>query len=109
MELMATFPIGYLHLDQLDAIIKEARGLLGPEVAHIAYRIRPDSTGDRSIFFRILLADEYIQMGGLGELTNRIGTTLNDAIHPIENWGLHPYFNFRSKSEQDRKPNPDWI
>ena len=48
---------GYVHRGHLDAIVKEASTLLGPEVLHVAYQIRPDSTDEPSIFFRILLAD----------------------------------------------------
>ena len=81
---------------------------LGPEVAHVAYQIRPDSTDEPAIFFRIVLYDPYIREDRIAGLTRRISTTIMDAVRPIENWGLYPYFNYTSKSEQERNPDPDW-
>ncbi|MGA2598498.1 MAG: hypothetical protein ABSH09_16090 [Bryobacteraceae bacterium] len=80
-------PTGYVNQAQLGDIIAQAAKNLGPEVAHVAYGLGPDST----------------------DLTGRIAAALFDAIRPIENWGLRPYLNFRSRSEQDRRPDPDWI
>ena len=60
-------------------------------------------------FLSHLLADAYIREETIADLTGRIGAALFDAIRPIENWGLRPYFNFRSKSEQDRRRDPDWV
>jgi hypothetical protein len=102
-------PTGYVNQAQLGDLVAEVAGRLGPAVAHVAYRLGPDSTGEPSLFFRILLADPYIREETIADLTGRISKALFDAIRPVENWGLRPYFNFRSKSEQDRQPDPDWI
>jgi hypothetical protein len=90
---MPMAPTEYVHLGHLDAIVKEASALLGPEVLHLTYRLRPDSTDEPSIFFRILVADS--------------AEVLLEAVRPLEDWGF-PYFNYRSKSEQDRRKDPDW-
>ena len=81
---------------------------LGPEAVHVAYRVREDSTGDPSIFFRIVLADESTGRDTLIDVTGRIVTVLIDELQPIDNWGLHPYFNFRSYSEQQKRYDPEW-
>jgi hypothetical protein len=101
-------PTGHVHQGGLDTVIKDTTGSLGPEVAHVAYSIGPDSTGEPSIFFRILLADSDIREDTIADVTRRIATILFHAVRPIENWGLRPYVNFRSKSEQDRRRDPDW-
>lgn len=101
-------PTGFVHQGQLDSVIKNTSGSLGPEVAHVSYSMGPDSTGEPSIFFRILLADSYISDETIADLTGRIATALFNAVRPLENWGLRPYFNFRSKSEQDSRRDPDW-
>ena len=93
---------------EISSPITQASKLLAPEVVHVAYSLGPDSTGEPSLFFRILLADAYIREDTITDLTGRIASALFDAIRPIENWGLRPYYNFRSKSEQDRRPDPDW-
>lgn len=101
-------PTGYVHLGQLDGLIKSTLSSLRPEVANVAYRVALDSTDVPSIFFRILLVDEYIREETLADLTGRIGAILREAVGPLENWGLRPYFNFRSKSGQDQRRDPDW-
>jgi hypothetical protein len=105
---MPMVPTGYVHYGHLDAAVKDLIGSLGPEVEHVTYRIGPDSTSEPSIFFRILLADAYIREDTIADLTGRIATILLDAVRPVENWGLRPYFNFRSKSEQERRRDPEW-
>ena len=105
---MPTVPKGYVHQGQLAAVVKEASRLLAPEVIHVAYRIGPDSTDEPSIFFRILLADSSVREDTIVDLTNRIATVILDRVRPLENWGLRPYFDYRSKSEQDRGRDPDF-
>ena len=101
-------PIVSNGLGQLDAEIKSAVGKLGPEAVHVAYRLREDSTGEPSVFFRIVLADSAVREDTLFDITNSIATTLLDEVRPIENWGLHPYFNYRSQSEHQNRKDPDW-
>jgi hypothetical protein len=105
---MPMMPSGYVHRGHLDDIVKEAGALLGPEVLHVAYRIGPDSTDEPSIFFRILLADSAISEDTIAKVTRRIAEVLREAVRPLEDWGLRPYFNYRSKSEQDRRKDPEF-
>ena len=44
----------------------------------------------------------------IADVTGRVAAVLFDTIRPLDNWGLRPYFNFRSHSEQLRRPDPDW-
>jgi hypothetical protein len=105
---MPLVPGGNLHHGDLESVVKEAGALLGPNVVHLAYRIGPDSTDAPSIFFRILLADTAVREETITAVTRQISSTLMDTIRPLDNWRLRPYFNFRSKSEQDRHRDPDW-
>jgi hypothetical protein len=100
---------GLIQQRELAAHIEQARASLGPEVAHVAFRVGEDSTGEASIFFRITLLDWATAENVIADVTGRVATTLFDEIRPLENWGLRPYFNFRSYSEQQRRPDPDWI
>ena len=90
MNLCRWFPSGYLHLGHLDAIVKEARTLLGPEVLHVAYRLHPDSTDEPSIFFRILLVDSAVCEDSIVVVTRGIADVLLGAVRPLEDWGLRP-------------------
>jgi hypothetical protein len=102
-------PTALIHQGELATRIERAKTGLGPEVAHVAYRIGEDSTGAASIFFRITLLDWATAENVIADVTGRVATILFDEIRPLENWGLRPYFNFRSYSEQQTRPDPDWI
>lgn len=93
---VAVIPTGLIHQRELAAQIERAKASLGPEVTHVAYRIREDSTGEPSIFFRITLLDWAIAENLITDVTGRIATVLFDEVRPVENWGLRPYFNVRS-------------
>jgi hypothetical protein len=105
---MPIVPSGLVHRGQVDAEIKSAVRNLGPEAVHVAYNIGEDSTGEPSIFFRIVLADSAIDEDTLADRTWAIQSTIMDQLEPIENWGLHPYFNFRSQSEHQSRIDPAW-
>jgi hypothetical protein len=79
---------GYVHRGHLDAIVKEASAHLGPEVLHVAYRIRPDSTDEPSIFFRILLADSAVREDIIVDVTRRIADVLLATVRPVRRLGL---------------------
>lgn len=60
------------------------------------------------MFFRIVLSDAASREDTLADVTGNIATILFDEIRPYENWGLIPYFSFRSKSEQAKRNEPEW-
>lgn len=103
------FPTGLIRQGELDTQVQRAKASLGPEVSHVAYRIGEDSTGEASIFFRITLRDSATAEDVIGDITGRVATVLFDQVRPLEIWGLRPYFNFRSESDQMKRPDPDWI
>ena len=84
------------------------RSLNPQEVVRVAYSIGPDSTDEPAIFFRVVLTDAASREDRLGDVTGRVSSTLSDSIRPIENWGLTPYFSFRSFSEQAMRNDPEW-
>ncbi len=93
-------PTGFVNQAQLTEVVKKAALSLGPEVVRLKHSIGTDTSGDPAIFFRIVLADSAVHKDTLGDVTGEIATTLFDEIRPYENWGLVPYFSFRSESEQ---------
>jgi hypothetical protein len=94
---------------QLAQGVADAIGRLSPqEVVHVAYTIGNDSTEDPSIFFRIVLTDAASREERLADVTGRVASSLLNSIRPVENWGLTPYFSFRSFSEQRMRHDPEW-
>jgi hypothetical protein len=101
-------PTGFVHQGQLAIEITKARQKLGRDVVHVSYNLGSDASGEPSIFFRITLTDVASREDRLAEATGRVATILFDEIHPFENWGLNPYFNFRSQTEQQKSNDPEW-
>ena len=82
---------------------------LGPEVVKVRYTIGPDSGGDPSIDFRIVLTDEASREENLGEVNRTIVKILRGELHPSENWGMHLYTTIRSQSEDMELSDPMWM
>jgi hypothetical protein len=101
-------PTGSVQKTQLDSAIAKAIRKLGKETVRVNYSFGTDSTGEPSIFFRIILTDAASREDKLAEVTSRISRVLFDEIRPQENWGLLSYFSFRSKSEQEKRNDPEW-
>lgn len=101
---------GFMNYTQLTSVVDKAIRKLGKEAVRVRYNFGEDSTGDPSIYFRIVLTDAATREDRLMDVTHRIRTTLNEEIRPIENWGLLMYCNFRSKSEQAQREgkDPEW-
>ena len=92
----------------LDAAVLDAIGELGPDVIRVFYSVGEDWTGDPSIFFRIVLSDGSTTDDKLLRTTQRVSSHIEDRLEPMEEWGLLPYFDFRSKSEQDELKAKAW-
>jgi hypothetical protein len=102
-------PAVFVNQAQLAQSVNAAIGRLNPqEVVHVAYSIGNDSTEDPAIFFRIVLTDAASREDRLADVTGRVASSLFNSIRPIENWGLTPYFSFRSFSEQEIRNDPEW-
>lgn len=105
---MPTVPAGFVHQAQLSDQIAKVVRKLGKSVVRVKYSLGVDSSGEPSIFFRIVLTDSASREDKLAQVTGRVATILFDELRPHENWGLLPYFSFRSKSEQEARNDPEW-
>jgi len=82
------------HLNPLDPLLAEAGAVKW------RYTIDEDWSGDPAIFFWITLSDETADPRILGQTARRIKDLIYRQVDPQGQWGLIPYFNFRSQSEQ---------
>lgn len=101
-------PRGFVHQSELAADVERAKGKLGPDVVRLRHSISDDASGEPAIYFRIVLSDAASREATLAEVTGQIAATLFDDLKPYENWGLTPYFSFRSQSEQAKRNDPEW-
>ena len=106
---MPIMPSGLVHQSQLANEVAKAIPKLGNEVVRVTHSIGADTTGEPSIVFRIVLSDSAVREDTLADVTGRIATILFKEIRPYEDWGLIPYFTFRSKSEQAERNEPEWL
>ena len=96
---MAIMPRGVAQPDVMKTLISFG-SLLPPEVVNWRYTIEDDWSGDPAIFFWITLSDEAAKRDRLPEVTQRVNAAINERLNPLGEWGLIPYVNFRSHSEQ---------
>jgi hypothetical protein len=54
----------------------------------------------------IILADAASRRDQLLSITNQVSQAIVDEVRPWEQWGVLPYFNFRSQSEQTKLDQP---
>jgi hypothetical protein len=69
-------------------------------VANFRYTIENDWSGEPSIFFWITLSDEAARREVLSRTSRSIMDFVTQRLDRVGQWGLIPYFNFRSQSEQ---------
>ncbi len=101
-------PRGVVQQEALDAAVRDAVGALGPDVIHVRYTLGQDWSGEDAIFFRILLSDRASKKEQLLRVTNRVANHIVQRLEPVEQWGLLPYFDFRSQSEQAALREEAW-
>jgi hypothetical protein len=61
-----------------------------------------DWNGESAVFFEIVLADG-IPRAQLLPITRQISQSIVQQVQPLEEWGVLPYFNFLTQSEQAKK------
>lgn len=89
-------------------MVEQVTQKLGGDVVRVRHSVGSDTGGDPSIFFRIVLTDAASRKETLGQVVRKVEKIVFDEIHPYENWGLIPYFSFRSQSEVAGRDDPAW-
>lgn len=54
----------------------------------------------------VILSDSAIGPEQLLKVTNDVSEAIVQKVQPLEQWGVLPYFNFRSQSEQAKLNQP---
>jgi hypothetical protein len=80
------------------------------EVVRIRHSFSRDWDGDPAIYFRIIFTDDAVKRYPLSDLTHRIEDALIEdlALYTSEYSVYIPYFDFRTRSEQERSKDPKW-
>jgi hypothetical protein len=107
---MATTYLSPQQLKDFAQRVEEVAKRFPGEVVRIRHSFSRDWDGDPAIYFRIVVTDDARRRAPLAELTGKIKRTLIDdlALFASEYSVYIPYFNFRTKSEQDQVKSPEW-
>jgi hypothetical protein len=91
---------------RVDDVAKKFPG----EVVRIRHSFSRDWDGDPAIYFRIVFTDDSVKHYPLVELTHRIQDALiNDLALFTSEYSVYiPYFNYRTKTDQDGLKDPEW-
>ena len=73
-----------------------------PGVVNVRYSVDSDWSGDPAVFFWITLSDDAARREVLSQTSRRVVDFITQRVDPVGQWGLIPYFSFRSQSEQAR-------
>jgi hypothetical protein len=102
-------PRALVQQSQFESAVSEVEKTFRPQVVRVRYDLGDDSTGEPAVFFRILLSDDAAsRRDQLWDVTNRVSTEIVQRIEPLEQWGVLPYFSFRSEAEQTQMNDPAW-
>jgi hypothetical protein len=101
-------PRAHVRQDKFMADIERAAKSLAPDVAGIISTLGNDWTGEPSVFFTVILSDAVASRPDqLLNVTNRVSNFIVQQVAPLEDWGVLPYFTYRSHAEQ-AKLEPSW-
>jgi hypothetical protein len=95
-------PTAFVHQAQFTRAVVRAAQRLAPDVVSIIPTLGNDWSGEPAVFFMVILSDAASLRDRILTTSNRVQQVLNDEVQPLEQWGVLPYFNFRSQSEQAR-------
>jgi hypothetical protein len=95
-----TIPRAVLQRTQFAAAVAEVERQLIPDVLRIRFTLDEDWAGDPAVHFRIVLPDNVVEFGKILPATDKIEEMIERNIEPFEQWGVWPYYDYRSASEQ---------
>ena len=101
-------PRAVAQQNQFASAVADVEPQLVPEVVRIRYTLGNDWSGEPAVFFRVVLTNDASKRDRLFEVTSRVSSLVERQIEPLEQWGVLPYFTFRSQLEQDQLREPAW-
>ena len=98
----------FVQQAQVDDVVTELKPMLGSDVVTLPYTLGQDWSGEPAIFFRVVLSERASRRNQLRSSTNQIENAIMQRLQPLEEWGVLPYFSFRSLSEQAALQEEAW-
>ncbi len=90
-------------ISQAAELHKQLNGITpqpAPGVVRWQHTFGTDWSGDPAIYFWVVLTDEASRKANLRESADGFTDVISGQVDLLNDWGLIPYFHFRSESEQ---------
>src|SRR5450755_2209626 len=100
-------PSAVLKESEIDKAVREVAKSLAPDVQWIRHSMTLDWSGDRAIFFHVVLSDDASREARLTKVTKQVESVLSKELR-LDESELLSYFSFRSRSEQAAAKEPAW-
>lgn len=101
-------PKAFAHQTEFFATIANVAGTFTPQVVGITPTLGTDWEGEPAVFLQVILADDAVPRTQLLAFTKSISWAIAQHVQPLEEWGVLPYFNFLTQTEQARTKEPIW-
>jgi hypothetical protein len=101
-------PKAFVHQREFADAVDKVEQKLRDKVIRIRHALDYDSTGDPAVYFRVVMPDSSLASDKLLEATRYVSFVIEQDLQPQEQWGVYPYFRFRSQSEQQAMQEPAW-
>ncbi len=98
-------PRAFVQQAEFVAATAQAANALQPDVVRVTPILGTDWNGESAVFFQVVLADGTPR-AQLLNLTKQISWFIVQQVQPLEEWGVLPYFDFSTQSEQARIEEP---
>ena len=99
-------PTAFAQQPRFLAAVARAAQRLAPQVVSVIPTLGNDWSGEPAVFFMVILADSASGRDRLLNITNQVEQAIVQQVQPLEQWGVLPYFNFRTESEQAKLNQP---
>lgn len=94
-------PVAFVDQAKLKAAVQRVAKRLRPDVVDVSFTLGDDWSGSPSIFFMVILSNSAAsQRDKLFDVTDRVSKMIVHTLQPSAEWGVYPYFSFRSEAEQ---------
>jgi hypothetical protein len=98
----------FAHQEEFFAAIAKVASAFPPQVTAVTPTLGADWNGESAVFLQIILADNAIPRHELLAFTKELSQAIVRRVRPLEEWGVLPYFNFLTQSEQAKIGEPTW-
>ncbi len=99
-------PTAFVQQARFEEAVARVAQRLAPAVVSIIPTLGNDWSGEPAAFFMVILSDAASRRDQLLNVSNHVSQAVVEQVQPLEQWGVLPYFNFRSHSEQAKLNQP---